>query len=107
MDSKSAKRAVEWVSSLFIDSSSTERNSVKVRVRVVRVRCAEVGPNTAITRWPRGVVVVEVAETHSTALFALFESIDRQFLNLQRTVVRESDAQERAGRGIRPQHARP
>lgn len=34
--------------------------------------------------------------THSTALFALFESIDRQFLNLQRTTVRESDAQERA-----------
>ncbi|EEQ86825.1 hypothetical protein RJZ56_005359 [Blastomyces dermatitidis] len=34
--------------------------------------------------------------THSSALFALFESIDRQFLNLQRTVVRESDAQERA-----------
>ncbi|KAL1956935.1 hypothetical protein VTO42DRAFT_6682 [Malbranchea cinnamomea] len=34
--------------------------------------------------------------THSTALFALFESIDRQFLNLQRTVVRESNAQERA-----------
>ena len=34
--------------------------------------------------------------THSTALFALFESIDRQFLNLPRTVVRESDAQERA-----------
>ncbi|KAJ0422870.1 hypothetical protein BJY00DRAFT_67018 [Aspergillus carlsbadensis] len=34
--------------------------------------------------------------THSTALFTLFESIDRQFLNLQRTVVRESDAQERA-----------
>ncbi|EER36949.1 conserved hypothetical protein [Histoplasma capsulatum var. duboisii H88] len=34
--------------------------------------------------------------THSAALFALFESIDRQFLNLQRTVVRESDAQERA-----------
>lgn len=33
--------------------------------------------------------------THSTALFALFESIDRQFLNLQRTVVRESDTQER------------
>ena len=33
--------------------------------------------------------------THSTALFALFESIDRQFLNLQRTVVRESDNQER------------
>jgi hypothetical protein len=34
--------------------------------------------------------------THSTALFALFESIDHQFLNLQRVVVRESDAQERA-----------
>ncbi|KAN0071236.1 hypothetical protein V8E54_010667 [Elaphomyces granulatus] len=34
--------------------------------------------------------------THSTILFALFESIDNQFLNLQRTVVRESDAQERA-----------
>ena len=33
--------------------------------------------------------------THSTALFALFETIDRQFLNLQRTVVRESDTQER------------
>lgn len=33
--------------------------------------------------------------THSTILFALFESIDGQFLNLQRTVVRESDAQER------------
>jgi len=33
--------------------------------------------------------------THSTALFALFTSIDRQFLNLQRTVVRESDTQER------------
>lgn len=33
--------------------------------------------------------------THSTALFALFETIDRQFLNLQRTVVRETDTQER------------
>ena len=33
--------------------------------------------------------------THSTALFALFETIDRQFLNLQRTVVRESDTQEK------------
>lgn len=33
--------------------------------------------------------------THSTALFALFESIDRQFLNLQRITVRESDTQER------------
>ena len=33
--------------------------------------------------------------THSTALVALFESIDRQFLNLQRVVVRESDTQER------------
>ncbi|PYH44862.1 uncharacterized protein BP01DRAFT_58366 [Aspergillus saccharolyticus JOP 1030-1] len=32
---------------------------------------------------------------HSTTLFGLFESIDRQFLSLQRTVVRESDAQER------------
>lgn len=32
---------------------------------------------------------------HSTALFALFETIDRQFLNIQRTVVRESDTQER------------
>ncbi|KMU77827.1 hypothetical protein CISG_01583 [Coccidioides immitis RMSCC 3703] len=53
--------------------------------------------------------------THSTALFALFESIDRQFLNLQRTVVRESDAQERAegedallalDEGARPQRRR-
>lgn len=33
--------------------------------------------------------------THSTALFALFETIDRQFLNLQRTVVRETDTQEK------------
>ena len=33
--------------------------------------------------------------TYSTALFSLFESIDRQFLNLQRTVIRESDTQER------------
>jgi hypothetical protein len=34
--------------------------------------------------------------SYSTALFALFEAIDRQFLNLARTVVRESDAQDRA-----------
>ncbi|KAL9103386.1 MAG: hypothetical protein Q9163_001562 [Psora crenata] len=33
--------------------------------------------------------------TYSTALFAMFENIDRQFLNLQRTVIRESDTQER------------
>jgi hypothetical protein len=33
--------------------------------------------------------------THSAALFSLFESIDRQFLVLQRTVVRETDTQER------------
>jgi len=33
--------------------------------------------------------------THSTGLFVLFESIDGQFENLQRSVVRESDAQER------------
>ncbi|RMZ77058.1 hypothetical protein DV738_g4585, partial [Chaetothyriales sp. CBS 135597] len=33
--------------------------------------------------------------THSTVLFTLFEAIDRQFLNLQRTVVRETDTQER------------
>lgn len=33
--------------------------------------------------------------TYSTSLFSLFESIDRQFLNLHRTVVRESDTQER------------
>jgi hypothetical protein len=32
---------------------------------------------------------------YSTALFSLFESIDRQFLNLARTVIRESDQQER------------
>jgi hypothetical protein len=34
--------------------------------------------------------------TYSTALFGLFESIDRQFLNLQRTVVREEHDQLRA-----------
>ncbi|KAH0544370.1 hypothetical protein FGG08_001511 [Glutinoglossum americanum] len=33
--------------------------------------------------------------TYSAQLFALFESIDRQFLNLARTVIRESDQQER------------
>ena len=33
--------------------------------------------------------------THSAALFALFEKIDRQFENLQRSVVRESNTQER------------
>lgn len=33
--------------------------------------------------------------THSVALFSLFEAIDRQFLTLQRTVVRETDTQER------------
>ena len=33
--------------------------------------------------------------TYSTTLFALFENIDRQFLNLQRTTIRESDTQER------------
>lgn len=33
--------------------------------------------------------------THSTLLFTLFETIDRQFLNLQRTVVRETDTQEK------------
>ena len=33
--------------------------------------------------------------TYSTALFALFENVDRQFLNLQRTVIREADTQER------------
>ncbi|KAL9115126.1 MAG: hypothetical protein Q9227_000920 [Pyrenula ochraceoflavens] len=33
--------------------------------------------------------------SRSTALFTLFETIDRQFLNLQRTVVREADTQER------------
>ena len=32
---------------------------------------------------------------YSTAIFAIFESIDRQFLNLARTVIRESDQQER------------
>lgn len=33
---------------------------------------------------------------HSLALFALFESIDRQFLNLARTVIRETTAQDNA-----------
>ena len=33
--------------------------------------------------------------TISMSLFAHFEAIDRQFLNLQRTVIRETDAQER------------
>ena len=33
--------------------------------------------------------------TYSNTLFALFETIDRQFENLQRSVVRESDTQDR------------
>ena len=33
--------------------------------------------------------------TYATALFSLFSTIDRQFLNLQRTTIRESDTQER------------
>ena len=33
--------------------------------------------------------------TYSTSLITLFESVDRQFLNLQRMVARESDTQER------------
>jgi len=33
--------------------------------------------------------------TYSTALFSLFENIDRQFLNLHRMVIRERDTQER------------
>lgn len=33
---------------------------------------------------------------HSLSLFSLFEAIDRQFLNLARTVIRESSAQESA-----------
>ncbi|KAL1588766.1 hypothetical protein WHR41_02572 [Cladosporium halotolerans] len=33
--------------------------------------------------------------SHSIALFGLFEAIDKQFLNLQRTVIREQDQQER------------
>lgn len=31
---------------------------------------------------------------YSTLLFSLFEAIDRQFLNLQRTVIRETDTQD-------------
>ncbi|KAK4624820.1 uncharacterized protein CLAFUR5_06009 [Fulvia fulva] len=33
--------------------------------------------------------------TYSIQLFSLFEAIDKQFLNLQRTVIREQDQQER------------
>jgi hypothetical protein len=33
--------------------------------------------------------------TYSISLFQLFEAIDKQFLNLQRTVIREQDQQER------------
>lgn len=32
--------------------------------------------------------------SYSVALFSLFEAIDRQFLNLQRTVIRETDSQD-------------
>ncbi|PNH33728.1 hypothetical protein VD0002_g8927 [Verticillium dahliae] len=37
---------------------------------------------------------IEAELQHSLALFGLFEAIDRQFLNLARTVVREASAQE-------------
>ncbi|KAI0019133.1 hypothetical protein F4780DRAFT_771354 [Xylariomycetidae sp. FL0641] len=39
---------------------------------------------------------IESELQHSLALFALFEAVDRQFLNLARTVVRETSAQEEA-----------
>ena len=38
---------------------------------------------------------IQAELTDSTKLIALFEGIDRQFLNLQRTVMRETDTQER------------
>ncbi|KAM0286730.1 hypothetical protein ACHAQH_000750 [Verticillium albo-atrum] len=37
---------------------------------------------------------IEAELQHSLALFGLFEAIDRQFLNLARTVIREASAQE-------------
>lgn len=46
------KRAVEWVSSVFMESSRTLRNSVKVRVRVERVRWVDVLPNNVVTIVP-------------------------------------------------------
>lgn len=38
---------------------------------------------------------IESELTYATNLFSLFAAIDRQFLNLQRTTIRESDTQER------------
>ncbi|KAK5139313.1 hypothetical protein LTR04_003692 [Oleoguttula sp. CCFEE 6159] len=68
---------------------------------------ADVFGQTTVQRTKRGLhrtfieflaVLEEAIEgelTYSTTLFRLFEDIDQRFLNLQRTVVRESDTQER------------
>lgn len=55
MDSKRVKREVEWVSSLFMLSSSTESSSVKAWVSVSWVRCERVRPNSAVINEPRRV----------------------------------------------------
>ena len=57
MDSKREKRARLCWSSLLIDSSRMERNSVKVRWRVWRVRCGEDIPNIEVARTPARVGV--------------------------------------------------
>lgn len=55
IDSKSAKSARECWSSELIDSSRTERNSVKVRWRVARVRWGDVWPNMEVASSPNRV----------------------------------------------------
>ena len=47
--------ARECCSSLVMASSRTARNSLKVRWRVVRVRCGVEGPNKEVARRPRRV----------------------------------------------------
>lgn len=65
MDSKRANSAVEWVSSVFMESSRTLRNSVKVCERVEIVRWVDVLPNTVVTRFPSGVGTLVPASASS------------------------------------------
>lgn len=55
IDSNNANSARECCSSELMDSSRTERNSVKVRWSVARVRWGEVGPNMEVASSPNRV----------------------------------------------------
>ena len=55
MFSKRANRVVEYVSSALMLSSSTFKNSLKVRCSVWDVRCSFVAPKTVVNSLPNGV----------------------------------------------------